>query len=132
MFNNKPVIACPKCLITDCNNPRHDLVKFDSTGEYERFKALSKSKHITFLKLKPEYSLYAARPVMWLFCVRRYIGKMTPDYVYFDRRERKKVIEDYKGGADPTPEFKYRWKILQANQPDVVFRISNKAEDFLE
>jgi len=129
-YNNQIIHACPKCMTQRCDKINHTLVQFDSKGEFERFKRLSKSKQISKLVLKPVFSLYAYEPYLFRGG-RKFIGKMTPDYTYYDKSIKKNVIEDYKGGAKPTPEFVIRWKILQANQPNMEFRITNEKDDFL-
>lgn len=48
------------------------------------------------------------------------------DFAYYDKRKKKKVIEDYKGGAQLTEAFKLRWKLLQCYNVAYDFLITNK------
>lgn len=125
IYNAKPVIACVTCGKKGCNKFWHRQIKFDSTGEYERYKGLKSSKHIKDLQVHVPFSLYGAEPYFFR-CGRVYIGKITVDFVYYDKRKKKKVIEDYKGGAELTEAFKLRWKLLQSYYVRYDFLITNK------
>jgi hypothetical protein len=74
-----------------------DGVTFDSKGEAERYKDLKhleKAGDIRDLKLQVAYELV---PAVILNGRKKPAMKYIADYVYFDVRKDKEIVEDFKG-----------------------------------
>jgi hypothetical protein len=74
-----------------------DGITFDSKGESERYKDLKhleKAGEIRDLKLQVVYEL---APAVIINGRKKPAMKYIADYVYFDVRKNKEIVEDFKG-----------------------------------
>lgn len=85
-----------------------DLIKFDSTGEYNRFIVLYEELRdgtITDLRLQPRYKL---QPEYRIGKSKKAAINYDADFSYM--RDGVKIIEDYKGMR--TAVFNLKWRMM--------------------
>lgn len=93
-----------------------DGILFASKGEAERYNELVlllRAGEISGLKLQPKFTIEVEGVK---------ICEYRGDFEY--REDGFPVIEDFKGKQ--TPEFKLKWKLVQALYPELIFKITTK------
>ena len=107
-FGNKPTVV--------------NGIKFQSKLESDRFQQLlwlEKAEEITGLVLQPEFQIlkgYRVASTGEKVRSRFYIA----DFMYFDTRLNKWIVEDTKGME--TSEFRLKWDVVRSEYPEYEFR----------
>jgi hypothetical protein len=121
-FGNKPTFLAQGQLFTD--KAFADLLK-DQGVPVERFDSKAEAeRHLELLEkvARKEITGLERQPVFRLEVEGTWITTYRADWRYYDLINECVAVEDKKGFE--TPEFKIKWRLVQALHPDIDFRLS--------
>jgi hypothetical protein len=122
-FGNKPTYMVDRMLFTD----KKLAEKLAAANEVEIERFDSKAEAVRHLELldkvdRKEITGLVRQPVFRLEVEGTWITTYRADWRYYDLINECVAVEDKKGFE--TPEFKIKWRLVQALHPDIDFRLS--------